>query len=64
MAQATGNLALAQQAAMDMQVLGMSTGAKVSGQMAQLSEGGDPSESSVTRNARERTSNATKPKEG
>ena len=64
MAQATGNLALAQQAAMDMQVLGMSTGAQVSGQMAQLSEGGDPSESSVTRNARERTSNATKPKEG
>ena len=57
-------MALAQQAAMDMQVLGMTMGSQVGAQMQKLNAGGDPAESSVTRNARERTSNATKPKEG
>lgn len=64
MAQATGNMALSQQAAMDMQVLGMTMGSQVGTQMPELTTGGDPAESSVTRNARERTSNASKPKEG
>jgi len=62
MAQATGNMALAQQAAMDCQqylggVPSTSTGGEV-----QLWD--STAESSVTRNAREQTSNATKPKEG
>lgn len=62
MAQASGNLALAQQAAMDMQSVGMAATMQTS-PMAQPS-GGEPEESSVTKNARERTSNSTKPREG
>lgn len=64
LAQADGNAMLAQQAAMDMQSLGMSAGSTGGGQLAQLSTGGDPAESGVTRNARQRTANTTAPREG
>ena len=64
LAQATGNAILAQQAAMDMQSLGMSSGGPVGGQLAQLNTGGDQAESGVTKNSRQRTANATEPREG
>lgn len=63
MAQASGNLALAQQAAMDMQSIGMAAPAQTAAMAVQPS-GGEPEESSVTKNAREKTSNTTKPREG
>lgn len=63
MAQATGNPALAQQAAMDMQSIGMTAPAQTAAMAVQPS-GGEPEESSVTKNAREKTSNTTKPREG
>lgn len=62
MAQQTGNLALAQQAAMDMQKLGISMAAPAGGQPVQLG-GTSPAESSITQNARERTANTTTPRE-
>lgn len=63
LAQQTGNLALAQQAAMDMQRLGISMAAPAGGQPVQLG-GTSPAESSITQNARERTANTTTPREG
>lgn len=63
LAQQTGNLALAQQAAMDMQKLGISMAAPAGGQPVQLG-GTSPAESSITQNARERTANTTTPREG
>ena len=65
MAQATGNMQLAQQAAMDMQsVMG---GGQMPGAMQQM--GGlmamqNPAESGITKNARARANNAARPKEG
>ncbi len=65
LAQATGNLPLAQQAAADMQQYAVAAGMPQSGaELARLGDGGNPAESGITRNARERTSNATKPREG
>ncbi len=66
MAQATGNSQLAQQAAADcQQYLGISVGASQGGtELAVLSQGRNAEESSITRNARQRTSDTTKPKEG
>lgn len=65
MAQATGNMALAQQAAMDMQsVMG---GGQMPGavqQMGGLMAMQNPAESGVTKNARARANNAARPKEG
>ena len=64
MAQATGNAALAQQAAMDMQqYLGVSVQVPNGAATASLGQQ-NPEESGVTRNARQRTANATAPKEG
>lgn len=63
MAQQTGNLALAQQAAMDMQKMGIAMAAPAGGQPVQLG-GTPPAESSITQNARERTANTTTPREG
>lgn len=64
LASASGNTALANQAAMDMQqVLGMGA-ASASGGMVSGISGGYPEESSVTKNARERTANTTAPREG
>ena len=63
LAQQTGNLALAQQAAMDMQKLGIAMAAPAGGQPVQLG-GTPPAESSITQNARERTANTTTPREG
>lgn len=63
MAQQTGNLALAQQAAMDMQKMGIAMAAPAGGQPVQLG-GTSPAESSITQNARERTANTTTPREG
>ncbi len=63
MAQQTGNLALAQQAAMDMQKMGIVMAAPAGGQPVQLG-GTPPAESSITQNARERTANTTTPREG
>lgn len=63
LAQQTGNLALAQKAAMDMQKLGISMAAPAGGQPVQLG-GTSPAESSITQNARERTANTTTPREG
>ena len=62
MAQAAGNAMLARQAAMDMQALGMAVPTQMQAQPVQLDGGQE--ESSVTKNARERTANTTKPKEG
>ena len=64
MAQATGNQMIAQQAAMDMQKVGLVSAMQAGGGVAKTISGGETEESSVTRNARERTANATKPKEG
>lgn len=64
MAQATGNQMIAQQAAMDMQKVGLVSAMQAGGGVAKTISGGETDESSVTRNARERTANATKPKEG
>ncbi len=65
LAQATGNLQLAQQAAADMQQYALASGVPQSGAaLARLGDGDNPAESGITRNARERTSNATKPREG
>lgn len=65
MAQATGNAALAQQAAMDMQqYLGMGGMMPQGGaELASLGQN-NPAESGVTKNARQRTANTTAPKEG
>ena len=64
MAQATGNAALAQQAAMDMQqYLGVSVQVPNGAATASLGQQ-NPEESGVTRNARQRTANTTAPKEG
>ena len=64
MAQTTGNTAVAQQAAMDMQqYLGMGASLPASGELATLGQQ-NPAESSVTKNAKERTANTTAPKEG
>ena len=63
LAQQTGNLVLAQQAAMDMQKLGIAMAAPAGGQPVQLG-GTPPAESSITQNARERTANTTTPREG
>lgn len=64
LAAASGNTALANQAAMDMQqVLGMGAAAASGGMVSGIS-GGYPEESSVTKNARERTANTTAPREG
>ena len=64
MAQATGNQMIAQQAAVDMQTVGLVSALQAGGTGAKSISGGETEESSVTRNARERTANATKPKEG
>lgn len=64
LAQATGNVMLAQQAAQDMQTLGIAAGSIVGGAPAQFQGGDDPAESSVTRNSRERAANAAAPREG
>lgn len=64
MAQATGNQMIAQQAAVDMQKVGLVSAMQAGGGVAKTISGGETEESSVTRNARERTANATKPKEG
>lgn len=64
MAQATGNQMIAKQAAMDMQKVGLVSAMQAGGIGAKSISGGETEESSVTRNARERTANATKPKEG
>lgn len=64
MAQATGNQMIAQQAAVDMQKVGLVSAMQAGGGGAKTISGGETEESSVTRNARERTANATKPKEG
>ena len=61
-AQAAGNAALLQQVSMDMQSIGMDAPQQISYETG-LESGGYPEESSVTKNARERTSNATKPRE-
>ena len=64
MAQATGNAALAQQAAMDMQqYLGMAVQVPNGSASASMGQQ-NPEESGVTRNARQRTANTTAPKEG
>ena len=64
MAQATGNAALAQQAAMDMQqYLGVSVQVPNGAATASIGQQ-NPEESGVTRNARQRTANTTAPKEG
>ena len=64
MAQATGNAALAQQAAMDMQqYLGISVQIPNGSASASLGQQ-NPEESGVTRNARQRTANTTAPREG
>lgn len=64
MAQATGNQMIAQRAAADMQTVGLVSSMQAGGVGANTISGGETEESSVTRNARERTANATKPKEG
>ncbi len=64
MAQATGNQMIAQRAAVDMQTVGLVSALQAGGTGAKSISGGETEESSVTRNARERTANATKPKEG
>lgn len=64
MAQDTGNQMIAQQAAMDMQKVGLVSAMQAGGGVAKTISGVETEESSVTRNARERTANATKPKEG
>ena len=64
MAQSTGNQMIAQQAAVDMQKVGLVSAMQAGGGGAKTISGGETEESSVTRNARERTANATKPKEG
>lgn len=64
MAQATGNQMIAQRAAVDMQKVGLVSAMQAGGGVAKTISGGETEESSVTRNARERTANATKPKEG
>lgn len=64
MAQATGNQMIAQKAAVDMQTVGIVSAMQAGGGGAKTISGGETEESSVTRNARERTANATKPKEG
>lgn len=64
MAQATGNQMIAQKAAVDMQTVGLVSAMQAGGGVAKTISGGETEESSVTRNARERTANATKPKEG
>lgn len=64
MAQSTGNQMIAQQAAVDMQKVGLVSALQAGGGGAKTISGGETEESSVTRNARERTANATKPKEG
>ena len=61
-AQAAGNAALLQQVSMDMQSIGMEVPQQISYE-PDIKSGGYPEESSVTKNARERTSNATKPRE-
>lgn len=64
MAQATGNAALAQQAAMDMQqYLGVAVQIPNGDATASIGQQ-NPEESGVTRNARQRTANTTAPKEG
>lgn len=64
MAQATGNAALAQQAAMDMQqYLGMAVQAPNGSASASIGQQ-NQEESGVTRNARQRTANTTAPREG
>ena len=64
MAQATGNAALAQQAAMDMQqYLGVAVQVPNGAATASLWQQ-NPEESGVTKNARQRTANTTAPKEG
>lgn len=65
MAQATGNAALAQQAAMDMQQYLDMGGMMPQGgaELASLGQN-NPAESGVTKNARQRTANTTAPKEG
>lgn len=64
MAQATGNQMIAQRAAADMQTVGLVSSMQAGGVKTNTISGGETEESSVTRNARERTANATKPKEG
>ena len=64
MAGANGNAALAQQAAMDMQqYLGVSVQAPNVSASASIGQQ-NPEESTVTRNARQKTANTTAPKEG
>lgn len=64
MASATGNAALAQQASIDMQqYLGMEVQIPNGTESASIGQK-NPEESGVTRNARQRTANATAPKEG
>ena len=64
MAQATGNAALAQQAAMDMQqYLGVAVQIPNGDATASIGQQ-NPEESGVTRNARQRTANTTAPREG
>lgn len=64
MAGATGNAALAQQAAMDMQqYLGVAVQIPNGAASASLGQQ-NPEESGVTKNARQRTANTTAPKEG
>lgn len=66
MANMTGNTALAQQAAADMQMYmgGMVQAGYGGTDLARLSQEMNPEESGITQKARARTANATKPKEG
>ena len=64
MAQAAGDQMIAQQAAMDMQKVGLVSSMQAGGGGEKTISGLETEESGVTRNARERTSNTTRPKEG
>lgn len=64
LASSTGNTALAQQAAMDLQQMGVQAQVMPTAADTASLDGGDPAESGVTKNARKRTAEATAPKEG
>lgn len=64
LASSTGNAALAKQAAMDLQQMGVQAQVMPAAADTASLDGGDPAESGVTKNARKRTAEATAPKEG